>query len=330
MKYYINGIQQIGIGVANAKETFNWYKNNLGFNILVFEDKSEATFMKRYTGDTIMDRNALLAMNMRGGAGLEIWQFLGRAPKPQQQKFQLGDLGINMMKLRNSKIDKDSYFKDPWGNWIQKVKDDYFFCDENQGKGGVMGAVIGVSDMDKSLLFYRKLFGLDSIESDDIGVFDMFKDVPGGKQRIRRVQLGRSETILGGFVKLLGPFKIELIQTLERLPNKIYKDRWWGDLGYIHLCFDVVGMDCLKQKAQSLGYSFTVDSADSFDMGEAAGRFGYLEDPDGTLIELVETHKVPLLKKLGIYINLKKRNPIKPLPNWLIKGMKIHRKRKDL
>jgi hypothetical protein len=67
------------------------------------------------------------------------------------------------------------------------------------------------------------------------------------------------------------------------------------------------------------GYSFTIDSEDSFAMEHASGRFCYMEDPDGTLIELVETHKVPVLKKLGFYLNLKKRNLEKPLPDWMIK-----------
>ena len=89
-------------------------------------------------------------------------------------------------------------------------------------------------------------------------------------------------------------------------------------------------MDSLKKTTENLGYSFSVDSSNSFDMGEAAGRFGYVEDPDGTLIELVETHKVPIFQKLGLYINLKKRNPRKPLPNWIVKAMKIHRRKKDL
>jgi hypothetical protein len=47
---------------------------------------------------------------------------------------------------------------------------------------------------------------------------------------------------------------------------------------------------------------FTVDSNNSFEMDNASGRFCYIEDPDGTLIELVETHKVPILKKFGSWI----------------------------
>ncbi len=63
----------------------------------------------------------------------------------------------------------------------------------------------------------------------------------------------------------------------------------------------------------------------TFDMGEAAGHFSYVEDPDGTLIEFVESHKLPVSKKLGWYINLRKRNPEKPLANWIVKAMKYNR-----
>jgi hypothetical protein len=60
-------------------------------------------------------------------------------------------------------------------------------------------------------------------------------------------------------------------------------------------------------------------------MGEAAGHFSYVEDPDGTLIEFVETHKLPISKKMGWYINLRKRNPEKPLSNWILKSLKFNR-----
>jgi hypothetical protein len=53
-------------------------------------------------------------------------------------------------------------------------------------------------------------------------------------------------------------------------------------------------------------------------MGTSAGRFCYVEDRDGTLIELVETHKVPILKKLNWSLNLKTRKNEGPLPDWMI------------
>ena len=56
-----------------------------------------------------------------------------------------------------------------------------------------------------------------------------------------------------------------------------------------------------------------------------AGHFSYIEDPDGTLIEFVETHKVPILKKLGWYLDLRKRNPHKSLPDWIVKTLRFSR-----
>ena len=84
-------------------------------------------------------------------------------------------------------------------------------------------------------------------------------------------------------------------------------------------------MDTLKLKCEQYGYPFTVDSANSFDMGEAAGRFAYIEDPDGTLIEFVETHKIPILKSLGWYLDLRKRDRRKPLPGYILRAMSMKR-----
>ena len=80
----------------------------------------------------------------------------------------------------------------------------------------------------------------------------------------------------------------------------------------------------LGEFCASKGHPFTVDSCPNgevFDMGEASGHFTYIEDPDGTLIEFVETHKIPVAKKLGLYIDMKKRDPEKKLPKFLFRLM---------
>ena len=67
-------------------------------------------------------------------------------------------------------------------------------------------------------------------------------------------------------------------------------------------------MDGLRARAKKYGFPFTVDSAremDTFDMGDSAGNFAYIQAPEGTLIEFVETHKIPLIKKIELwYIDL--------------------------
>jgi hypothetical protein len=90
------------------------------------------------------------------------------------------------------------------------------------------------------------------------------------------------------------------------------------------VCFDVTNMDDLSKTCAEKGFEFTVDSRNSFDMGKAAGHFAYCEDPDGTLVELVETHKIPIIEKIGWYLNLKNRDASKPLPNWILKLLSLN------
>jgi catechol 2,3-dioxygenase-like lactoylglutathione lyase family enzyme len=175
------------------------------------------------------------------------------------------------------------------------------------------------------LTLYRDILGYDTVLYDETGVFEDFAPLPGGDQKARRMLLEHSKPRKGSFSKLLGPSKIELVSVFDREPNKIFENRYWGDLGFIHLCFDIKGMDALREECEAAGFPFTVDSQDSFDMGEAAGHFSYIEDPDGTLIEFVETHKIPILKKIGWYLDVRKKDPEKPLPNWMIKALKFNR-----
>ncbi|NDE04567.1 MAG: hypothetical protein EB003_07970 [Flavobacteriia bacterium] len=51
----------------------------------------------------------------------------------------------------------------------------------------------------------------------------------------------------------------------------------------------------------------------------------YIEDPDGYWIEFVETHKVPILKKWGLYLNLKQGGKPKHLPKWMLKALGLNR-----
>jgi catechol 2,3-dioxygenase-like lactoylglutathione lyase family enzyme len=354
-KKIISGIQQIGIGIENVKEAWKWYNHVFGTDIRVFEDSTVAELMLPYTGGVPQKRHAALAFNLQGGGGFEIWQYTERVPQKAHFDIQLGDLGIFAAKikckdiqetynhLKKKNIDfinepqgrpdgEQSFFiKDPFGNHFQLVETDYWYKDENKLTGGTYGAIIGVSDIDKARKVYSEILGYDKVIYDKEDTFDDFNNLPGGKSKFRRILLTHTNSREGGFSQLLGDSQIELIEVKDRTPKHIYQDRFWGDLGFIHLCFDIHGMKALRKECEEKGFNFTVDSHvkhnnnNSFDMGEAAGHFSYIEDPDGTLIEFVETHKVPIIKKFGWYINLRKRNPRKPLPNWMIKALSFNR-----
>jgi catechol 2,3-dioxygenase-like lactoylglutathione lyase family enzyme len=342
MSELITGIQQVGIGVEDADEAKILYRELFGMDVLIFDDRASASLMTQYTGNTLHQRRALLCMNMRGGGGFEIWQFTSRSPAKCNGFPNLGDLGIFAVKIKSADVESaHRYFTanfqlpvsaitqtedgrpafwliDKYGNRFQIIEETTCFKKGKHVCGGVIGAVIGVSDMQRSIFFYKSLLGI-STEIYNTNSTETDNMLGGrGPQQLRKVLLKKNASVNGAFSKLLGHIEIELVQSLDRTPEKIYHQRYWGDCGFIHLCFDVLNMNLLKDRSLATNYPFTVDSADSFSMGSSAGRFCYVEDPDGTLIELVETHKVPVLKKIGLFINLKKRKHNKPLPDWMV------------
>jgi len=348
-KPFISGIQQVGIGVTDVHKAWDWYRKNLQVDVPIFDEKAEAQLMLPYTGGKPRKRHAILALNLNGGGGFEIWQYVNREPKAAKYKIKPGDLGINAVKIKSynvqkiyekfkksgvnllSGINKDPsgqdhfYFEDPYRNVFEIVKLNHWFNKIRQPNGGVCGVVIGVSDIDASMDFYKNVLGYDIVVHDSEGAQTDMEHFDPDRQKFRRVLLDHSRPATGPFSGLLGDSVIELVQTLDRKPSKIFEDRYWGDLGYIHLCFDIVGMEEMKKECEKQGSPFTVDSNDQFDMGEAAGHFSYIEDPDGTLIEFVETHKIPVMKKIGWHLNLLKRNRTKKLPKYMLRALSLNR-----
>lgn len=348
-KLVISGIQQIGIGIPNVHDAFKWYRQNFGMDVPIFDEAAEANLMLPYTGGKPHARHAILAINMQGGGGFEIWQYVSRTPQPPVFTPQIGDLGIYAAKIKCKNVNevykafkkkginvvgdlhKDPagnptfFVTDPYGNHFQMVVGDTWYKNQNKLTGGPAGAVLGSTNIENSRKLYSDILGYDTVVYDETGHFSDLAALPGGEGKFRRVLLKHSKPRVGSFSKVFGPSEIELVQVLDSTPRKIYENRFWGDLGFIHLCFDINGMQTLKELCESKGFPFTVDSANSFDMGEAAGHFTYIEDPDGTLIEFVETHKIPILKKLNWYFDLTKRDPEKNMPDWMLSAISLTR-----
>ena len=352
--YVISGIQQVGVGVKDVKTAWGWYRKSFGMDCPIFEETAEARLMLPYTGGEPRSRHAVLAFNLQSGGGFEIWQYKGRTPVETSEEIKAGNLGIFACKIKVKSIEKTQahfaknniavpgtpssdpsgnltlFLKDPFGNIFQMVEADDWFMDEKKPTGGANGVIIGVSDIEKARLVYSDILGYDEVVYDTAGIFDDLKTLPGGDREFRRVLLRRSKPFEGPFSRLMGKSEIELFSAGNMKEKKIYEGRYWGDPGFIHLCYDIREMDNLREFCVEKGFPFTVDSkksheGNSFDMGEAAGHFSYIEDPDGTLIELVETHKVAILKKLGWYLDLRKRDPHKALPNWMLKTLRFSR-----
>lgn len=343
----ICGIQQVGIGVKDLFESWKWYNETLGFELKIFDDDGVAERMLPYTGGKPQPRRAILALNKRGGGGFEIWQPKGREVVYPKTPLRIGDYGINICKIKAKDINKaysflqghnvdilskvavspfgiqHFYIKDPWDNIFEIERDNYVFINADRATGGVNGVCIGVDDMEKSIEFYGKLLDFDTVVGDFTDTFSDLRELNGGNCKVRRVMLKRSKPLQGPFSELIGTSHIELVKNYDIEAKKTLDGRFWGDPGFIHLCFDIRNMDLIREAAEALGKPFVCDSGGGFGMGDTNGHFTYVEDPSGTLIEFVETFKVPIVKKLGIVIDLKAKDDYKPLCRLVTKALKF-------
>ncbi len=134
-------------------------------------------------------------------------------------------------------------------------------------------AGIVVTDMERSLKFYRNLLGLkivwDKFESGDyIDNMSALKNV-----LVRTVKM----TANGGSL-------IELL-CYDSHPRKRLGGNEICNIGSSHVAFTVENLDQLCQKLRESGFKFNCEP--QFPPGGKV-RVMFCEDPDGTLIELVE------------------------------------------
>ncbi len=341
--FIISGIQQIGVGNIDTPKTYNWYKTVFGSNIKIFNEKATASLMLPYTANKPHDRHAILALNLNGGGGFEIWQYISRPPESANFKIQLGDIGIIIGKIKTYDIQKTYqhfinqnvkilsaitttpyhikhfYIEDLWGNYFEIIEElnNNWFQQKESYNGGILGAVIGVTNIEKSHVFYKNVLGFDKVLFTGEDTFEDMQGLQGYNRKIKRLVLTNSKERKGSFGKLLGNNQIELVQLVNDKPNIVFKNRLWGDCGFIHLCFDIKNMVALQKHCEQNKHPFTIDGGAHFAMEKAKGHFTYIEDPDATLIEFVETKKIPIIKKYGIYLDLTKWSETKNLP-WLI------------
>ena len=263
--YKIVGIQQIGIGVKNLSEAWNWYIDRFGMDCRIFEEDAEAKLMLPYTGNQPRKRHAVLAVNLQGGSGFEIWQYKGREPLMKKEEIKLGDTGILVCKMKVKNIGaaysylkekgtlilnepsddpsgkKTFFMKDPFGNLYQLSEGADWFMNEGKVTGGPFGAIIGVTDIEKARTLYSDILGYDEVVYDSTGIFPDLAGVPGGNEKVRRILLKSSEPFSGPFSRMFGQSMMELVCNRDNPGKKTYEDRFWGDPGFIHLCFDIIG-----------------------------------------------------------------------------------------
>ncbi|MDG1260845.1 MAG: VOC family protein [Flavobacteriales bacterium] len=347
--YRINGFQHIGVAVQDMDASLKFYRKYFGLNIPFFDAVAAAPLMQTYTRGEVITKRASMILNLMGGCAMEVIRATSFEPTAAKFDLELGDLGIFVTQMKcpdvkaaHSFCVKESetspseittrpdgtptfFVQDLDGNYFQYVEGGDWYTKPNHISGGVSACTIGVSDIDKAMELYASILGYDDVKTDDTRVWDDFKSLPGGSRKFRRVILGQSNPPGGGFAKISAKTQIELVQDMDRDPKRIFDDRIWADLGFVHLGLDVRGMKPLGDALSKKGYGFRCDSNDALDMGTTKVHCTYIDDPDETWLEMIEVHKVPIMEKWGIFLDVAKRDPNKPLPDFMLKALKFSR-----
>ncbi len=141
---------------------------------------------------------------------------------------------------------------------------------------------VTVSDMERSLAFYRDLLGLKEVE----------------RHRLEGEGISRmagKDSVTMEVVRLVAPetegIEIDLQQYLE--PDGKVSNGKLGDVGHSHICFGVPNMAEAFADLTSQGVKFVSEPV-SFDLGWAVVHVVFFEDPDGYVLELMQ---VPFEKK---------------------------------
>ena len=154
------------------------------------------------------------------------------------------------------------------------------------GRGAITGFFhggISVSDMDRSLEFYRDGLGLE-VEFDRIGDAPYLREVLALEFREIRFVYLRIPGLERSFVELLEYRGIETLPAAARP----------CDPGSGHLCLYVEDVAAVHARMTARGYGSRSASTVDITTGPNAGaRSVYLIDPDGYLVELFQPPRLP-------------------------------------
>ncbi len=348
----ITALQHVGFGVADRERSWAFYRR-LGFDVPMSLNQSYASRMEPIVGGDY-ERKVVIAANLMGGAALELYEYISTDPMPFPADCRWGDPGVSATALKVPNLKKAlNLFKDsprtiiagpmPWAakpDWkaalIRDPDDlliylieipgmDYSLRRDGKCVGGAVFATIVVSEMERSLRFYRDVLDYNEAVYDWKGADPMLSAIPGGDRVQRRVLLRDPRPSTSFFSFYLDRGMIELVETEGRKGAHIYHGRRWGDIGQMEICFDVHDIQGTFDELVRRGAEPLLEpNSEDFEMGHGAtALFAYLADPDGTMIELAEPTRLNLVKKIGF--NLQKRKPGKPLPRWLMKLVRFNR-----
>jgi len=169
--------------------------------------------------------------------------------------------------------------KDPEGNLLEFGS--WAGSGFKEGFGGSHWMSISVTDLERSMAWYQKYAGFDTIVAEPHELFTGMVDEASGASgtEVRSVLLANSK----------GKGKLELIEQTKPRGRSMPFNTYWGDFGYLEICL-YYGHEDLRDLArwyEDDGLDL-LQSPLSFGVaGDYEIWFMYVRDPDGNPVELM-------------------------------------------
>lgn len=327
----ITAFQHVGMGVHDTGRTYDFYRGLLGFRIKLSDSTEYIEEMKPIIG-ALVEMHVIMAMNVGGGAAIELVEHTSTRPQEPGEPVQWGDIGylelglkafrleelyldlkskgvefltpVRSLELSSGGRERYAYLRDPDGLLLQLVE---VPGGKRPAVGGVRHVAIGVSDMGKARDFYGGVLGLSELIHQFKGRLPELDEVTGGKE-MEMVVLGQRGDG-GSVLPLLERAMVKLVHTPDYKGKPIFEGRRWGDIGLMEMALDVVDLGETMNGLIAAGAEL-FHPPTRVDMGSGTiGSFAYIKDPDGNTVELVEVEKVmrvsPKVMKYGLVWLLK-------------------------
>ena len=300
------GVHHVAIGVNDFDRMKAFYSDILHFTD-VFVDFPEAEYPA--LTDVVRQTNpryrAILFSHPSGGIITELVRMTRPTPRAIRKDFRYGDIGLAKLTVDvadverlhrelSGKVDFCSapkstdlpgqggyrfvYCRDPEGNLIEFASGSLAV---ERGRFGAVCAVgISVSDLDRSIGFYRKYGGFDrTIVDVHDSLSGLVDEVSGTRGTcIRSCILGSSSA----------DGQVELFEVLQPRGRSVPFGVTWGDFGYLQVCLNGRQGDDVFRMAASFaddGVEFLCGPQLMGD--ERQGAFFYAKDPDGIPVEFL-------------------------------------------
>ena len=307
----IFGIDHIGIGVNNMDTMKKFSQDILEFTEIFGEmpegDHKPIHELLRMC-PTI--HSAIQVNQKCGGIAVALFNHVYPKPRPIRKDRRYGDIGVSKITIAVSDLNRFYkefqgklnfcseirritipewgdytfvYARDPEGNFIEFIDDNTL--PTQQRFGGIRWLGISVTDLERSLDFYKKYLGFDKT------VINIHECFSGNIDEICKSSQTKIRSCL--LANSAGNGMVELSEFLKPRGRSIPFCTNWGDFGYLQMCL-------LGDNIRDIEKRFINEDMDlmlppqmvSEDDPENAGlAFLYTRDPDGIPIEVMTLPK---------------------------------------